>query len=392
MRNKLSLLLVLVVALVSEQTLLGQQNVLLDFDSGTDANINYSAASRNQVQSTLETIYQDFDINFFQTSPTTGPFTTLTFNSGTPGGLADGIDFRNLNQSDNAVINAAGLGLTSTADIIGISGNIAAHELGHLLGLRHRDSFGPIGSGIFAGLPGGAGNLNPIFPGPTNATEFGNHVLSTPAFGASVARFAQPVWLSERSAIKLTHAEQGTVVAESAAPNNTLATAQSLTPDNLLVPNTIVAGQNAGVGPFFDVDTLSVTGSITAGDIDLFQFEAEAGDLFNFEVSSSSNVNIANSFDTQLSILDSSGNFVDYFGTNAFNDDEIESFDSVIFDLVLPADGTYFIQVNGFAAGSAGDYELFFSRFNGGVAVPEPTSMAVLLGVAAIAGLRRRRS
>ena len=95
--------------------------------------------------------------------------------------------------------------------------------------------------------------------------------------------------------------------------------------------------------------------------------------------------------DTQISIFDSNGAFVDYFGQDAFNDDEIETLDSVIIDLVIPDDGTYFIQVNGFAAADTGDYELFVSRFNGVTAVPEPGCVAILLGACTLIATRRRR-
>ena len=362
-----------------------QQTVLLDFDSGTDGTINYTTQMRDDVQSLMETIYQDFDFTFTQSAPTTGPFTTITYNSAAAGGLADGIDFRNLNMSDNAVVNVDGLGFTATDDIVGLSANIGSHELGHLVGLRHRDGFGPIGSGVFPGL-GGA--FFPAFPGPSNASEFENHVLSTPAFGADINRFTQPVWLSERSAIKLAFAEDSTTVAEVGA-NDTLATAQSLIFGNLVVPNTIIVGQNAGIGDF-DVDAVSVEGSLTAGDNDFFEFTAAAGDLFNFEVMSAA-LDRLDDVDTQISIFDSNGAFVDYFGQDAFNDDEIETLDSVIIDLVIPDDGTYFIQVNGFAAADTGDYELFVSRFNGATAVPEPGCVAILLGACTLIATRRRR-
>ena len=152
-----------------------QQSVLLDFDTGTDGSVNYTQSIRDEVVTQLDTIFQDFGVTFLQSAPTAGDFSTLTFNSGTVGGLADGIDFRNQNQADNAVINTTGLGSGSADSIAGFSANIAAHELGHLLGLRHRDAFGPIGSGVFAGTDGG---FLPNFPGPTNATEFVDHALS----------------------------------------------------------------------------------------------------------------------------------------------------------------------------------------------------------------------
>jgi hypothetical protein len=367
--------LVLVFSLTATGFVSAQQQVLLDF-SGTSGSVVYTTQMKNDIQSLMETIYQDFNVTFFQSTPSSGPFSRLTFNQGSPGGLASGIDFRNLNKSDSAVINVSGLGFSSTADLVGLSANIGSHELGHLLGLRHRDGFGPIGSGVFSGL---GGNFLPAYPGPSNATEFGDHVMSTPAFGASVPRFTQPVWFSERSAIKLAAIDQLVVTSEAAGNNNSVGTAQSLTLGKMLVPNTILSGQNSGLGPLFDVDAISVTGSITAGDVDFYSFEGNAGDLFNFEVMSSALNRIPNPFDTTLTIVDSNGIALDYYGSPAFNDDEIETTDSTIIDLFLQQSGTFFVRVAGFSGSSSGGYELFFSRFNGAAqAVPEPAAVSFL--------------
>jgi hypothetical protein len=362
----------------------GQQNVLLDFDSGTDGTVDYTAEMRDSVQSLMEDIYQDFDISFSQFNPG-GVFSRLTFNSGGAGGLAEDIDFRNLNKGDNAVINVDGLGFTATNDIVGLTANIGAHELGHILGLRHHDSFGPIGQGV---IPGIQGNFLPNYTGPQNADEFENHVMSTPALGADINRFTQPVWLSERSAIKLEFAENGTVDNE-VGSNDTIATAQDLVFGALDVPNTIIDGQFAGMGDF-DVDAIAMIGSLTANDTDFYQFSAEAGDLFNFEVMSSAPNRLAN-VDTQITILDSTGAIIDYYGSDAFNDDEIEGLDSVLVDLVIADAGTYFVQVNAFDATGAGHYELFASRFNGITAVPEPGCATVLAVLGTLMVSRRKR-
>ncbi|MFK7766350.1 MAG: PEP-CTERM sorting domain-containing protein [Mariniblastus sp.] len=364
----------------------GQQSVFLDFDSGTDGSINYTTAMRSSIQSLMTDIFDDFGVTFSLSNPG-GEFTTLTYNAGGAGGLADGIDFRNLNKSDNAVINVDGLGFSETDDLVGLSANIGAHEFGHLMGLRHRDSFGPIGSGVIASQ---ASRFLPVYPGPTNADEFGDHVMSTPAFGADINRFTDPVWLSERSAIKLAMIDQGTVINEVAGSKNDIANAQSIAMGKMAVANTIESGDNAALGEFFDVDNAIILGSLDAGDQDLYSFDGLAGDLFNFEVMSSV-LGRTSSFDTTISILDSNGALVDYYGSTAFNDDEIETTDSVIIDLFLPSDGTYFVQVAGFNAAQTGDYELAFSRFNGAFAVPEPGAMVVLMMMGAGVLTRRRR-
>jgi len=347
-----------------------QQVVLLDFDSGFNGNINYTAAMRSQVQSIMETQWSMFDISFTQTAPG-GLFSRLTFNAGSPGGLAQHIDFRNLVQNDTAVINIDGLGIASS-NYVASSANIGSHELGHLVGMRHRDSFGPIGSGVYAPL--GVGPFTPNYPGPV--------------VGAPLSGIFTPNWLSERSAIKMEFAQSGTVVAEAGGPNDSIADAQALSLGNMTVPNTIVSGDNAGIGDF-SVDAITVTADLTSGDLtDFYSFSASAGDLMNFEVMSRVLDRIGNSIDSMISILDSNGVLVDYYGSVAMNDDEIETTDSVIIDLLIPSDGTYYVKIEAFTSGDTGGYEMFMSRFNG--AVPAPSSVAILALGGVIATRRRR--
>jgi len=66
----------------------------------------------------------------------------------------------------------------------------------------------------------------------------------------------------------------------------------------------------------------------------------------------------ASSFDAVLTVYDASGVVV------ASKDDEIESQDPSIIDLVLPADGSYFFEVRGYDATQTGSYELFAWRFD----------------------------
>jgi hypothetical protein len=190
--------------------------------------------------------------------------------------------------------------------------------------------------------------------------------MGTPAYGVPVQTAPNQHWLSERSATKMQFSLNGTVVNEVPGPKSTLATAQPLALNNITVPNTIISGANAGLNDF-SVDAVDVMGSLgVAGEVDLYSFQANAGDLFNIEVMSSIiSQRVSNTIDSQISILDSLGNLIDYYGTDAFNDDELESTDSILIDLTIPADDTYYMQVDAFSSSDTGAYELFAYRFNG---------------------------
>ena len=375
---------------LTSPSLVAQQTVFLDFDSATaGADHVYSTSERDQIIDLVREDYARFNFDFTLTAPTTGVFSTVTLNSGPAFGLADDLDFRNLNFGDNATVDV-NAGATTSQEFVLLTANVASHELGHLQGLRHGDSFGPIGSGIDLGTVGPT-DFNPDFFGPAAAVETQFHLMETDNVFVedSVNQF-----FSERSAIRLTFNESGTVVDELPSDKSTLATAQDITLGTLVVPNTIEVGSRAGLGDF-DVDALVVTGSLdSVGEFDLFQFVGEAGDLFNFEVISQAPDRFAgDNIDPQLTILDASGNPVDYFGVPAFNDDEFETFDSIIIDLVLPSDGVYFAQVNAFDTVDTGAYELFLHRFNGVVAVvPEPSSAVVLSMLMLGATCRRRKA
>lgn len=334
------------------------QVVVLDFDTGTDGTISYTAAMRDQIQALMQGHYSSFDLTVTQVVPVTGDYSTVFFNSGGTGGLASQVDFRNTDMTDTAVVNIDGFGMVTEADQISATAIIGSHELGHLLGLRHGDSFGPIGSGRSStGVPS-AGSYSPSYPGPAGGDETTNHLMASPvSVGSSLADTTTPSWFSERSASKLANNEQGTVQAEGGV----------ITPlvfDSLNVPNTIAAGDNAG--EVFEVDLFVAAGSITAGDTDQYTFAGLAGDNFQFEVISDLidyRIGLANVIDPQITILDSSATAVDYYATPAFNDDEFETTDSLIIDLTLPAADTYTIQINALSPTDTGNYELLGYRF-----------------------------
>lgn len=333
-----------------------QQVVLLDFDTGTDGTINYTQIMRDDIQDLMEGHYEDFNVSFTQITPASGDFSTLFFNSGNPGGLASKVDFRNQDMSDTAVINVDGFGLTTTADIVSATAIIGSHELGHLLGLRHGDSYGPPGFGLAtSGVPGQA-SYNPPYPGFVAADEFNDHLMASPAsVGSTLADVLTPSWFSERSATKLANNEQGSVQGEG-----------PLMFDSLDVPNTIVSGDNAGL--VFDVGSFVGEGDVsTSGDLDQFTFAGLAGDLFTFEVISEIiDDRVVDVLNPMITVIDPDDMDIDYYGTTpASNDDEFETDDSIIIDLVLPKDGTYTIEVEASSSvpSDTGQYELLGYRF-----------------------------
>ncbi|MFP6762662.1 MAG: Calx-beta domain-containing protein, partial [Planctomycetaceae bacterium] len=134
------------------------QVVFLDFDTATEVDeVQFTQTMRDAIQQNMAADFGAFNVVFTQMQPT-GDFTTVLFNEEPffgPGGLAsDGIDFRNLSFNDTVILKPDGFfGFPGAppfteATIISSNSNIAAHELGHAMGLRHRDSFGPIGSGV----------------------------------------------------------------------------------------------------------------------------------------------------------------------------------------------------------------------------------------------------
>lgn len=362
-----------------------QQIVHLDFDSGEDpGRINYTTDQRDDIQAMMEADYAPFNFIFTQTAPGAGPFSTITFNTGPQFGVAEGIDFRNLNRSDNATINVSGNGLTSQQEVV-LSANVASHELGHLQGLRHYDSFGPIGSGIDPNTldPGTFNDFFPSYPGPQSATDTPFDLMESDNFfiEADVDQY-----FGQRSALKLTFNEFGVTQSELGDAGATLGTAQALAAGLLNVPD-------LGAGGFL-ATAASVTGALDfAGDVDLYSFLGQADSILTVEVMSQALNRIGDSIDSYVRLLDANGALVSYYGTFAVNDDEYETFDSILLDVVLPSTGTYYLEVSAssFAPGDTGGYELFY--YADVAAVPEPGTWA-LVSLAAVGGawrLRRNR-
>ncbi|HJU39475.1 MAG TPA: proprotein convertase P-domain-containing protein, partial [Tahibacter sp.] len=128
-------------------------------------------------------------------------------------------------------------------------------------------------------------------------------------------------------------------------PNGTSATASPITGTNVVVRGLLYPN----------------------GDIDFYSFTANAGD--KVYAATMTSFSTGNSTDSQLTILDTDGTTVLEF------DDDNGSFaglSSTIAGVTIPANGTYFVKVNDFTAGTTNErpYELHF-RIQSGAPTPE---------------------
>ena len=338
------------------------------------------------------------------------------------GGVAENIDFLNMNPQEMAVLDAVdfiefvwrmdpsavlleeffgvprpeGQNIQNyvTELIINGASNIGAHELGHVLGLRHHDSFTPIG-GVIVGDE------------ETSSLEFLNSLMNSPAFtwyagfGSELADqalaqfYSFDAYFSERSAMKLhlsvlfkeqlIHLVQqerssrrplDVLVSESflkrfnernGAKNlprtrvpNTLGDATSLDeedePDDNETPD------------IHRMSALAVYGSIDEhGEQDSYEFNMKEGTYLTIEVVSLVDYKFFNFIDPMVHV-----HLVEYDCDGeetsstllVSNDDEIESWDSWILDFPLPATGIYRVTVeplpwSSLSPFATGDYALF---------------------------------
>ncbi|MFO1064115.1 MAG: PKD domain-containing protein [Pirellulales bacterium] len=391
-------------------TLRPTQWVLLDFDSYTEPVVGehvYTAAERAAILARLRSSFAALNtaglrVEFTMNSaelPQGIDFVTIRFNdtplSGRPGGEASEIDFGNACYGGFARIQVSGLlggievpinGVESFAEtlpedgdvtigqdkpaatsenIIALSAKMTAHELAHLLGVRHYDSFGPVGFGIHA--PPGMQEFNPIFSGPAAAFESFNHLISSPAsIGTTRTNDVGQLFFGERESIKLAFATTadpmlltGGWTAEASGLNNAPEMAQPLSLATLAVPNSIAHGLNADKEFYVDVAAVAGTIALTSehSENDYYTFFGRSGESVTIEVMSMSldrytSGDVDGYIDSTVRLyrIDEQGQriLVPYFDTTAVNDDEFESTDSLLMDVKLPSDAMYIIEVDTF--------------------------------------------
>ncbi len=385
--------------------------VLLDFDSAFSAargDYNYSTAERNAIQQQLTNAYAAFNWVFTQSESQAQTLTAdmgrnyvrLAFSQGRGGGVsgdAGQVDFRNISRRLVSEVNINSLlptvrgllvekiGPAYTVQdfsnmVVTLTSTIAAHELAHTAGLRHGDSLGPIGTGVFAGTD--TSRVYPPYSGAIGATETGSHIMASPAsVGTSIADAVGKTFFGEREAIKLAFNEIGRTQRESgttAGSHSSIATAENLgTLAPLAVPNLAPSTGYLRSNQSFRVSALAVVGDLITfsngtTERDFYKFTGVAGEYVNIELLANSLRPLRGSaFDSELRIFKADGTLL------ALNDDDFEgTTDAMLMDVLLPSSGDYFVSVglspSPAIASSGGRYELFLTRFSVGPTGPVP--------------------
>lgn len=413
------------VSVCVQQQGMAYQDVYLDFDSIKDAFaaggpgpgippadeiFDYVPIAKSFIHSYLTERFAPYGVSLHVGLPPI-PFTasTITFNKGS-GGASEGVDFRNQVSHDEADINAvAALKFVgapepfSFGDIVMASANLAGHELGHLLGAAHTDSFDMIGSGIGIAPT----EFFPTYPGPgplTGGAPFTGKTMQylTTGLGLSYGNLTTPRYLGEREVVKIVAGRSGGdefLIDETSDFHNAVEDAQMLTLEGFAVPYpmrpmpVVMPGDPPPPPPLGILKgrMAAVTGTLedsilfpSAAEGDYYKFFATEGEFITLE--------LITAVDTMVFVLDEVGALVLYYGGEpVLNDDGYDSVASQIFDIPITATGTYIIEIttSPFAPTDRGEYELFVYQGRGFL-IPEPASVGGV--VLLLAGFAMRRA
>ncbi len=353
------------------------RTVILDFESNTDPEERaYTLTEQQLILARIKADYAAYDVNVFIQSEVDAatlarPHITVAFNAGTGTagnvvvlGRSERLGWRELagggtvSVNINAFVGPNGNRFKDTEDnVVSFSTTIASHELAHMYGLRHHDSFGSVGSGVFAGLKD---NSLPSFPGPATANETSQHLIASPnSVGTTLIDSFADLFFGQRESLKLAFAESGQTIAENDSAKVDLfvqGVMQSVQPLGELAA--IAVPRNDGSGGLTRAAAVNVVGQIELvapggiSESDYYSFTSAGNELVTIELLSQSiDHRIANVVDTVVRVYGPSGDLINYYNNpyGAFNDNGFEGIDALLVDLPLLDPGTYTIEVDSFS-------------------------------------------
>jgi hypothetical protein len=360
------------------------------------------AAIEANIGSKLVAIYAAYDVKFLTTLPggsheriNMGAF----INNPTVFGAAP-LDFMNRFASSGTEATAAKVfsnnfaptiepfepRSTMLAELSTSLAGTAAHELGHLVGLRHHHAYG-----------------NPLITPETYANTQGiqnTHIMATGATGLTEAGRESDRAFSQWENLVLEAAGGA-----SAAFHGTTGT--PLTTTGLLETNAATGfdvGGTAATARPVTLTPLPISGLAAANvlgdladdsDIDVYRFDVAGpsrllADVWSWDM-------YVDSFDSILQLYDADGTSLlasiddTSYNDDAFNNGSFRTWDSSLLNILLPAAGTYHLEVSAYGnifGPPGGSYNLLF----GVREVPEPCGLLLLpLALSWLCCLRRRR-
>ncbi|MEQ9460907.1 MAG: hypothetical protein RIG82_08150 [Phycisphaeraceae bacterium] len=339
---------------------------------------DYDTGQRDFILEYLNMNFGGFDMVFTEGLPAIpGAGSVMQLNKGFGAG-SEGVDFRNLDDDDSASINMVSIykflslpfETLAPMDVAISTANTVGHEAMHLMGARHHDAYGPIGTGIGT-FPT---DFFPAYPGPVGAPFTGENFMSVHAGGAGFGTgLFTPKFVSERSAIRLDLSKpfSDEFVDAEEGGNNTFPTAQFIDVDS--------GGFDIGypIRPFPEPDrttpgttpapeipvALSGFAKVVTGSFDLkpgpgtgffgdyYSFFGIAGEIWTIEVMSKileGGDRYIDNADPAIILLDPTAAVVPYYGDpfGAANDDDDDGeLGSSIIDVILPVTGFYTLEI-----------------------------------------------
>ncbi|MBX9627477.1 MAG: tandem-95 repeat protein, partial [Gemmataceae bacterium] len=230
--------------------------------------------------------------------------------------------------------------------------------------------------------------VRPAYPGPADAGETVRHIMASPAsLGSSVADAIAPTWFGERELIKMAWADAGVSRPEAALPTaaasgglpapvtskvgaggrvKDLGNLPELAVPNLLPQGATHSGKTLAVRAAGVVGRLDLNSATGRAESDVYAVAGRAGEFLSAELYSVTLRQRLAPFDGVIRVYGPAGQVLAYFGrpAGAESDDGVDNEDPALQDVELPADGTYFVEVDTYADARVGDrafggYELF---------------------------------